>query len=282
MRRLVRLPLEPRQHEELRRLLAAAGIEHRESPPRFVFLGGAILVEDADYPRARALLEQHVSDYAERARAEWRDEWAREHRGSYARWLLARLRAATPERLATGLLLAVLAALLLFYPLTLLAQQDDPPNGVLLVAKRGLTDPNFGRSVVLATHSKDGHTLGVILNRPTRVEHKGAPLWYGGPVMNQVVIALYRDESRPAAPAFHVLKHVYLSMHPENVDAVIARKARPFRLYSGFSAWSPGQLQGELERDSWHVLPADESTVFRQNTETLWEELVTKAETPGT
>jgi len=163
-----------------------------------------------------------------------------------------------------------------------MAQQDVPPNGVLLVAKRGLDYPNFGSSVVLATHSKDGHTLGVILNRPTRVEHKGALLWYGGPVMNQVVIALYRDEATPDAPAFHVLKHVYLSMHPENVDAVIAGKERPFRLYSGFSAWSPGQLQAELERDAWHVLPADESTVFRQSTETLWEDLVTKAEKPGT
>jgi len=120
VRRLVRLPLEPRQHDELRRLLAAAAIEYRESPPRFAFLGGAILVADEDYPRARALLEKHVADYAARARAEWQDEWAREHRGSYARWLLARLRAATPEKLATGLLLAVLAALLLLYPLVLL------------------------------------------------------------------------------------------------------------------------------------------------------------------
>jgi putative transcriptional regulator len=165
---------------------------------------------------------------------------------------------------------------------TALAQQADPPNGVLLVAKRGLEDPRFGRSVVLVTQAPDGHTLGVILNRPTQVRHDGHALWYGGPVMNRVVVALFKAEAPPQAGAFHVLKNVYLSMHPENVDALLAEGRGTFRLYSGFSAWVPGQLQAELERGSWHFLPADEETVFREDTSALWDALVARAEKPGT
>lgn len=160
------------------------------------------------------------------------------------------------------------------------AQQDAPANGVLLVAQRSLEDANFGRSVVLATQAPDGHTVGVILNRPTSVNHEGERLWFGGPVLNRMMVALFRAEAPPPASAFHVLKNLYLSMHPQNVDALLAGKRKGFRLYSGFSAWSPGQLQAELERDSWHVLPADEALLFRDDTSGLWEELVTRAEAP--
>jgi putative AlgH/UPF0301 family transcriptional regulator len=95
-------------------------------------------------------------------------------------------------------------------------------------------------------------------------------------------VALFRSESPPPASAFHVLKNVYLSMHPENVDALLTERRGTFRLYSGFSAWVPGQLQAELERDSWHLLPADEATVFREDVEGLWQALVERAERPGT
>lgn len=162
-----------------------------------------------------------------------------------------------------------------------LAQQQEPANGVLLVAQRSLEDPRFARSVVLVTQSPDGHTLGVILNRPTGVRHEGERLWYGGPVMNRVVVALFRSDSPPKASAFHVLKNVYLSMHPENVDALLAGPRGTFRFYSGFSAWVPGQLQAELERGGWHVLPADEATAFREDVQGMWDELVARAERPG-
>ncbi|HEU4647064.1 MAG TPA: YqgE/AlgH family protein [Burkholderiales bacterium] len=174
----------------------------------------------------------------------------------------------------------MLACLLALACAAAIAQQDAPANGVLLVAQRSLGDANFGRSVVLATQAPNGQTVGVILNRPTSDSHEGERLWFGGPVLNRMVVALFRAEAPPPASAFHVLKNVYLSMHPQNVDALLAGERKGFRLYSGFSAWSPGQLQAELERDSWHVLPADAALVFRDDMGGLWEELVARAEAP--
>ena len=161
-------------------------------------------------------------------------------------------------------------------------QQHEPANGVLLVAKPELDDPNFGRSVVLVTQRGDGQTLGVILNKPTPARHEGRPLWLGGPVMMRSVVALFAVDAPPPAAAFHVLKNVYLSMHPQNLAALLdAREAR-FRLYAGFAAWAPGQLEGEFGRDAWHVMPADESLVFREDMSGLWEELQAKAAGPRT
>lgn len=157
--------------------------------------------------------------------------------------------------------------------------QQDPPNSVLLVAKPGLLDPNFRQTVVLVTQSSDSSTVGVILNRPAQQRHEktGEPVYFGGPVMREVLVALFRRERAPEASAFHVLKGVYLTMHPHNIDQLLAERGQRYRLYSGFSGWAPGQLESELARDGWYVLPASEELVFRKDTKGMWDELVKKA-----
>lgn len=118
MKRLVGLPLDPRQEKEIMRLLAEAGIAYREvrSPSRL--LGAdAIWVSEEDYPRANAILETEAKAYAEMARAEWNAEWAGEHKGSYALWLWNRVRRASIGDIAKVLFLIALVGVMLFYPL---------------------------------------------------------------------------------------------------------------------------------------------------------------------
>ena len=150
---------------------------------------------------------------------------------------------------------------------------------MLLVAKPGLADPNFRETVVLASQAADGSTVGVILNRPTPRKHDktGDAVGFGGPVMREVLVALYRSERQPEAAAFHVLNGVYLTMHPQNIDPLLGTRGERFRLFAGFSGWAPGQLESELARDGWFVLPASADLVFREDTSGLWDELVRKA-----
>jgi len=149
------------------------------------------------------------------------------------------------------------------------------PNGVLLVAKPQLADPNFRHTVVLVTQADDSSTVGVILNRPSEVRHEptGEPVFTGGPVMPRTMVALFRSENVPAAPAFHVLQGIYLSMHP----AILGALKPPYRLYTGFAGWAPGQLQSEIARDDWYVLPASEELLFRAASAGMWEELIERA-----
>jgi len=170
------------------------------------------------------------------------------------------------------------------------AQQDLPANGLLLIAKPTLTDPNFARTVVLVTQTEDGGTVGVIVNRPTKLKlseflteefetrNYADSIFVGGPVMRQALVMLFRSEDKPLAPAFHVLRNVYLTMHPDNIEALLKNKAARYRVYAGFSGWAPRQLESEFMRDGWYFLPADEETVFRKDTAGLWEELVERAQ----
>ena len=173
------------------------------------------------------------------------------------------------------------------------AQQHDKPNGLFLIAKPSLADPNFRRTVVLVTQTPDASTVGVIVNRPTRLRlsqfltdefathNYRAPLYFGGPVMRQAIVALLRSESAPSHAAFHVLKGVYLTMHADNIQKLLAEPGPRYRLYAGFAGWAPRQLESELAREDWFVLPADAEMLFRRDTEGLWEELVKKASRPS-
>jgi len=158
--------------------------------------------------------------------------------------------------------------------------QVEPANGILLVAKPGLVDPNFRQTVVLVTQAADASTVGVILNRPTARKHEqtGEVVYSGGPVMREVLVALFHSESAPAGSVFHVLKDVYLSMDPRNIEMLQQQqRGERYRLFAGFAGWAPGQLESEMRRDGWYVLPATADLVFRADTAGMWDELVRKA-----
>ena len=159
------------------------------------------------------------------------------------------------------------------------AMAQETPNAILLIAKPSLLDPNFRETVVLVTQAADASTIGVILNRPSAAKHPqtGDPLYFGGPVMREVIVALFRAEQAPAASAFPVLKGIYLTMHPQLIEPLLAQRADNYRLYSGFSGWAPGQLESEMQRDGWYLLPASAELVFRKHTAGMWQELVRKA-----
>lgn len=167
--------------------------------------------------------------------------------------------------------------------------QDARPNGIFLVAKPELVDPNFRHAVVLVTRSEDAQTVGVIINRPTPIRltelmpgESGAAnyretVYFGGPVLQPALVAVFRSDTPPSAPAFPVRRGLYLSMHPESLRMLLAEPGRQYRLYAGFSGWAPSQLEAEIARDDWYVLPADADIVFRKDMNGVWEELLRRA-----
>ena len=186
----------------------------------------------------------------------------------------------------------VLLALLLA-PLAALAQAISSGGALLLIAKPDLPDPRFASTVVLVTRTPDLQTVGVILNKPlpTRLaeivvepalaRNYSGPVFFGGPVMGRTLVVLFRSDAEPRSPAFRISNDVYLSMHPGNVERLLRSDGPGFpgtyRVYTGFSAWAPDQLENEIDGDSWYVLPASEALLFRADTEGMWEELLERA-----
>lgn len=180
--------------------------------------------------------------------------------------------------------LLLLAALLGAAP-PLPAQSGDSANGVFLVASPALADPNFRHSVLLVTQMADGGSIGFIVNRPGErslaqilpdnalLKRFTEPLYLGGPVEAAGLFAMFRAKDSPPE-ALRVLGDVYFAMDPAAVERVLHAPPERVRFFNGYAGWAPGQLALELERGGWHVLNADVDSVFRKNTNTLWQELL--------
>lgn len=185
--------------------------------------------------------------------------------------------------LRAGLLVAALGLL----PTPAAAQ--DRPNGILLVARPELGDPNFRETVVLVTRHAHGGAVGVILNRPTVVplrqlfpateSLKGRPdvVFHGGPVSAATLVVVFRAAA-PPPNALRVLDDVYMSLDPELLDRLVGRSPLPeLRVHAGYAGWAPGQLEAEIHRGAWHVLDADAETIFQADPATMWRTLLRRA-----
>jgi putative transcriptional regulator len=169
------------------------------------------------------------------------------------------------------------------------AAAAQAPVGGFLVAKPTILDPNFSRTVVLVTQAPDGAILGVILNRPTkqslaeilpgneRLARFTAPLHFGGPVEPAGLFAVFRGTGDPG-PSFPVIEDVRLALQPATVEQLLLKPPEALRLFVGYAGWAPGQLDGELARGDWWTVKADADTIFRKNTDTLWDELSRRAQ----
>jgi putative transcriptional regulator len=166
------------------------------------------------------------------------------------------------------------------------AQPTD--RGFVLVAKPGLLDPNFQRTVVLVAPAPDGATLGVIVNRPTQqslasilpgnptLARFTEPLYFGGPVERVGLFAVFRAKEAPGK-TFAAGEDLHLALDPATVEQVLRNPPEQVRFFNGYAGWAPGQLANELQRGDWWVFDADAETVFRKDAATLWEELARRA-----
>lgn len=149
--------------------------------------------------------------------------------------------------------------------------------GSLLVATPRLMDPNFHRTVVLVIQADDDGVVGLVLNRPTMEpvaehlpdwEQRAVPpgvIHQGGPVEPEVAICLsLTQEGMPTGvPGLSI---VDVTSDPDPGGP-------PVRIYSGYSGWGRGQLEGELEEGSWYVVQASPDDPF-EDPEGQWRRVL--------
>jgi putative transcriptional regulator len=95
-------------------------------------------------------------------------------------------------------------------------------------------------------------------------------LHWGGPVEGNHVLLLHSDEYK-AASTVTVAPGVALSLPKEALDDIAAGKG-PQRLLLavGYSGWSPGQLERELDMKSWAVIGSGPDLLFDADAAAKW------------
>ncbi|MFQ5935603.1 MAG: YqgE/AlgH family protein [Acidiferrobacterales bacterium] len=173
-------------------------------------------------------------------------------------------------------------------------QSVVPEKGVFLVAKRGMPDPRFQRTVVLLLAHSDQGTLGLIINRPTEIllsrvlpdlkapASKQHALFFGGPVGMDMLLFLTRSGAPPERTR-HVMADVYYSADRDTLEQLLETQkgSSELRMYIGHSGWAPGQLASEIARGDWLLVHGDSNTIFKSDLKTIWPKLIDKAPPPG-
>lgn len=169
--------------------------------------------------------------------------------------------------------------------LTETSSMVEPAAGVLLIADPFLKDPNFMRTVVLLTEHRDDGTIGFVLNRQyennldeliPEVEGFKLPVYYGGPVQMNTIHFLhsYPDE---VPNGIEVMDGVFWGGDFDAVVTLInSGNADPekIRFFIGYSGWSSGQLQTEMDEKTWLTVEAESKLVFHPNAEEIWKDSI--------
>jgi len=162
--------------------------------------------------------------------------------------------------------------------------------GKVLVAARGLGDPNFAGTVILLVHFDGKGAVGLILNRRTdvplsrvldlkAVKDRSDPVYLGGPVDRAAVLALF-ESSAKVEKAENVFGGVYLISDKALFEKTISARPDPgvFHVYLGYAGWTQDQLRSEVQLGAWFVFPADAGTVFNSDPDSLWLEMIKKTQ----
>jgi len=185
---------------------------------------------------------------------------------------------------ATSLLVPLLARVSGLLPGLARAQQLE--DAMLLVAHPAFRDLEYRQTVLLAAPAPNGGHVGVILNRPTKrslgslfPEHEPSkkvvePVFYGGPFSRGALVALVRADHTPGGGSVLLMNNLYLAFRANTIDHVIETTPNDARYFVGYVGWRPGELKSEIDRGLWSVMNAEVDTIFRKDTDTLWEELL--------
>lgn len=170
--------------------------------------------------------------------------------------------------------------------LNLKKPQNDllPAVGRLLIAEPFLADPNFARSVVLLCEHGEEGTVGFVVNRATELtlgdllpelNSSNLSIYQGGPVqmdtlhmLHKLPIDLGGNEISPG---------VYWGGSYEALQDIIVGGAygpSELKLFVGYSGWSPGQLDKEIEEGSWIVTDLSPQLLFDTSAEDVWKEAI--------
>ncbi len=159
--------------------------------------------------------------------------------------------------------------------------------GMLLAVSPNVTGFGFARSIVLLVHHDEQGSLGIIINRPTRLdpaetfagldaleEYEGR-VFIGGPLEPTQPLMLVNDTEDLLTDGEPVLGSVRIAASPDVLrpHASLLGDESTLRVYAGHVQWSPGQLQAEVDEGTWRVVEGSADAVFSDEPLELYRDI---------
>jgi len=155
--------------------------------------------------------------------------------------------------------------------------------GNILIADPFLKDPNFMRSVVLLCEHQPAGSFGFVLNKAyphvlgdlvADLEGCKLPVYYGGPVQPGTLHFLHSCPGLISG-GVKIMDDIYWGGEFEEAVSLIKQNKLSYnsiRFYIGYSGWTEGQLDYEMEQKSWVLTSGSKQLVFHRNIDLIWKD----------
>lgn len=163
--------------------------------------------------------------------------------------------------------------------------QQQPEKGKILISEPFLEDEYFKRSVILLCEMNEEGAFGFILNNQVKIELNeliedvtadGFRVSLGGPVQTGNLYYLHTlGDQLPGS--IEVVDGLFMGGEFELLKSKLETGAiteDQIRFFLGYSGWSPGQLEGEMEGDSWIVSSTNRMDVMSARDKNFWKEVL--------
>ena len=162
------------------------------------------------------------------------------------------------------------------------------PGDFLIADPSILGDLSFHRAVVLICGIEDKSPMGFIFNKiydfslnemVPEVSHD-FPLFYGGPVDTDQLFFIYNAKEALFENSHLIQENLYVGGNIEQAFEAIRNKSlHPgnARFFLGYSGWAKGQLEQEIELNSWMIQKnTTVKKLFSLPPEDLWRNAMIK------
>lgn len=164
----------------------------------------------------------------------------------------------------------------------ILPEDKIPEKGKILISEPFLPDTFFNRSIVYLTdHSPQG-SVGFILNKRVDIKMSSAVTGFdnwddnlnmGGPVAHDTLHYLH-SMGNFIPDSIHVDSNIYWGGDIDFIrDLVKAGKISraQIRFFTGYSGWSAGQLERELQENSWVIAKVKPDIIMNNRGDDTWK-----------
>ena len=166
--------------------------------------------------------------------------------------------------------------------------------GKLLIALPGMTDPRFDRSVIfMCAHSLDSGAMGLCINKPiagldfrelvARLDiepGEEAPemaIFYGGPMDTGRGFVLHSSDYESEESTLPISENISLTATLDILRAIAKGRGPRQAIFAlGYAGWEAGQVEAEIQANSWIHCDADPDLLFAEDAEAKWAAALSK------
>ena len=156
-----------------------------------------------------------------------------------------------------------------------------------LIATPAIKDPIFSSSLIYMCEHNEQGSMGLVVNHETSQElddifrqlniecHdesiRSQPVYIGGPVQLEQGFVLHGNAGG-WQNSVEIANGIHLTSSIDILQAIAAGKGpEDYLVILGFSGWASGQLESELQQNSWLTSACNADLLFHEKPENKWQ-----------